>query len=1046
MANEDLKLNKVNLVSTQTVTTPVSSAVSSQGGVDNVFKSFEEFAKKQGVTLKKEDLFSSQNKSDIEKLVEEYIKNADENQLKELIDLVKTLPEEQKKAILDKIASSNPEFAKTLSQGESKEVSEPEVQPTPNPFGAKDESIQTSMQSLLSHGFGSTQKTETTAATAAPQQSDEPKPSASSLSGNYFASVLESSAAQNKDSLQDVEATAEMFANTDNGKQVTEDDFFASDDSVRASGDAETSADKENIRLIQLREKLERGNDGDSFDSNSYSKLSEKDKLEIYISEYAKNEFLYSGDEPKQLNEWINLSDSDKQKLIEAATVKVKQSLESSKNSKQKLNLGIEFSVSDSLDLRMQTLQAANTLLESLSTFKAHDSLEQGAIIAEMLDMKEKTCPENMSEVEKKTLKKANFIKDAMTEYAQKHGIADEICFDTIHNYATVKKGEKIDPSKKIPIGVAIQEKLANIPANEKTPEQKAAQDLLNAIPAGYLQEAGTKVGWPSALEEEMLHNKEYAEKLKNAKPDEKAAIKAEYFMKVYGDNTEKYQKFLEDAIKTLDVGEIHSLMGIARNLPSFQKALAQSEGDVQIVVSGNADTLGEHVAEFASNTGRLNPAQAKAMQEAVIQSASGKQMYDPNFVALFKNLSDGQLLRTYVKTAMSKNHSCPPEEADAFAKAVEATGNEDAIATMGVESSNVSKETQLIYGRVAARHKKALEAMINAETVSKYHKDNQVEGYDILQTNTQNLFPKDKAVELLSKLSDQISKCDVSNQTALHQIATSSIYEEVAVHAASNIYKYDESVQAKALEISYSTGNEKVIEAATLQVPQMAESAVKVMRTQIAVQVAAMEERHSAAIIDEFAIRQLKKELGFEADTSAPEFKSKLQAYIAELKKLPKSELYRRLCNDMQSWPSDMQAMFLESIVKYCPELFAMMLDKFGTKLLTNFGQLNIATKNAVLMQMLKTPTKRSDAIAYMKANPNGNYSDDLKKLFDEIMEDLVSSGMIVDDDISEKLEEQRFEAEHPNYSIQTSLPDIGYKYNWSMISDIDGNIGLVS
>ena len=90
MANEDLKLNKVNLVSTQTVTTPVSStAISSQSGIENVFKSFEEFAKKQGVTLKKEDLFSSQNKSDIEKLVEEYIKNADENQIKELIDLIK---------------------------------------------------------------------------------------------------------------------------------------------------------------------------------------------------------------------------------------------------------------------------------------------------------------------------------------------------------------------------------------------------------------------------------------------------------------------------------------------------------------------------------------------------------------------------------------------------------------------------------------------------------------------------------------------------------------------------------------------------------------------------------------------------------------------------------------------------------------------------------------------------------------------------------------------------------------------------------------------
>ena len=121
------------------------------------------------------------------------------------------------------------------------------------------------------------------------------------------------------------------------------------------------------------------------------------------------------------------------------------------------------------------------------------------------------------------------------------------------------------------------------------------------------------------------------------------------------------------------------------------------------------------------------------------------------------------------------------------------------------------------------------------------------------------------------------------------------------------------------------------------------------------------------------------------------------------------------------------------------------MMLDKFGIKLLTNFGQVNSATKNNILLHMLRTPSMRSDAIAYIKANPNSSYSDELKQLYNDTIETLIANGSITED----AAESDRNISHHTppvNYAATASLANIGQKYNWSMTSDINGNIGLVS
>jgi hypothetical protein len=63
------------------------------------------------------------------------------------------------------------------------------------------------------------------------------------------------------------------------------------------------------------------------------------------------------------------------------------------------------------------------------------------------------------------------------------------------------------------------------------------------------------------------------------------------------------------------------------------------------------------------------------------------------------------------------------------------------------------------------------------------------------------------------------------------------------------------------------------------------------------------------------------------------------------------------------------------------------MFIDRYGIKLLTGFGQVNIATKNAILMEMLKTPSKRADAMEYIKSNSGGNFSDSVKDFYNKIV-----------------------------------------------------------
>ncbi|MBR6098501.1 hypothetical protein IKP85_02015 [bacterium] len=1073
MANEDLKLNKIQLGSAQTTLTTSVSGQTSQTTADNIFKAFELFAKNRGVTIKVEDfqrvvnahpevfnLPVNQQAEAIVKLltqpkaeqstagtvaaptaVEPQPQNPasgtlSEDTQKQLFGaIIASLSEEE----LDTSIEALTEAAESLDGERQAKImldrilsmEDPEQQgnqtrvPETTPENGTPAS--TNFFAAQSQSTGSTEATASTPSTpTAPATSSAETPA----STNFFAAQSQSTSSTGTTATTATTTSTEATEAT-----ATEQETESSKPTSKSATDVETS------RAAKLNEDEEKwdGSLRDYYDTASFSKMNLKDQQKAIIEEYAVNKFLYGGEKPKSTKEWNNLSDEEKQKYIKSCEAEALQYINLDINDK---NISAK-DKSLNLQMKMLAILAANDGGDngpmSVAKLNSLPQAQQSDIIGKHLYIKIAATPEKMSAVENSIYEKYNFVLKAVQKELESKGIQAEICEGADIKYYTT--GE----NKQVSLGLSIKHALEEIPDENKTEEQKALSAFLDKVNPKYLEEFGSLYGSNSNLANEIINSEEYSQKYNQASNDrERAAVKMEYFYETYKDDPDfgtKLHEYVTSAIKAGDTAELYAYYSLAQAHPEAAQAMASALGDMLVVNSAFFDKLGEYgitTIEQLRELEQTDPEKAKELSDLAVKASTDDQM-----LAFKDTFSALQCYQTSTYTAFV-GRIYDIEDPDKRDQVIRSCTEEQRIAiASNVDRAGKDRQTSILRTATEGSARVSEEA-IRSGVITRMHKDNQVEGFGILQERAETLMERDQAITNLTILTGQIPQCDASNQLAMHESITNGVYEEVAVYAASNIHKYDASVQAEALKTSYATGKVAVIEAATLQVSKMDQNAVASMRKEINTQIIAMEERHSLSMIEEYALRQLKKQLGFDVDTRTPEFRSQFERYVAELKSLPKSELYRRLCNDMQSWPADMQVMFLEAIVRYCPELFQMMLDKFGIKLLTNFGQVNSATKNNILMHMLKTPSMRSEAIAYMKANPNGSYSDELKQLFDETIEDLIANGTMVEDTTTQPMS-RTFKSEPTQTSAQ-SLADIGQKYNWNMTSDIDGNIGLVS
>ena len=108
------------------------------------------------------------------------------------------------------------------------------------------------------------------------------------------------------------------------------------------------------------------------------------------------------------------------------------------------------------------------------------------------------------------------------------------------------------------------------------------------------------------------------------------------------------------------------------------------------------------------------------------------------------------------------------------------------------------------------------------------FGKDFEVYSAQKVLENAETILPEKDAIQVLKIAADTNTRCAAENQAEIHKVFMNSKYDEVLEHAASNIYKYDESAQADAIKYTYETNNTKAIDACNGQIEQCSPEAVQ--------------------------------------------------------------------------------------------------------------------------------------------------------------------------------------------------------------------------
>ena len=224
------------------------------------------------------------------------------------------------------------------------------------------------------------------------------------------------------------------------------------------------------------------------------------------------------------------------------------------------------------------------------------------------------------------------------------------------------------------------------------------------------------------------------------------------------------------------------------------------------------------------------------------------------------------------------------------------------------------------------------------AEVPSTLHKDNQTPAFKHVRAVAQDLPPEiTKRVE--KTLADQIAKSHKDNQLDMHNDIMKSKFDDVLEHAANNINKYDESVQADAIKSTYATGNEKAIEACNLQIDKC-KGDLSSVQNEINANVAQMEAKYTQKAAETVADSMTNIAQAQNANQMTSQAQSEYkQQLITSFMKADSAERYKMISKLPSNIKSDVYLM----MCKYCPKLLSS--DMIGDIVQMGYGRTILRT-----------------------------------------------------------------------------------------------------
>ena len=291
---------------------------------------------------------------------------------------------------------------------------------------------------------------------------------------------------------------------------------------------------------------------------------------------------------------------------------------------------------------------------------------------------------------------------------------------------------------------------------------------------------------------------------------------------KTENDRIQRYNQLLNSCTSLEERKNLNSLKEyVIKGITSIEDAGYEAQKRVE---SGNVEgqkSFGDEVAN-AVNSGYISEEEAGNIpvvikkrfdQEAVVPATQSVIAVSPNAA---KKVVEIQQTEGYTKEQQQAILEAPLDDPNFNSESRKIIGK-----NIGAFDTELQLSTQEKYNNYAIKTGNSELANAVAEGVSKYDKANQIPAFqNSMKTSTH--FDNEDAIAIQKTLSDQIAKSHKDNQLAMHEEIMQSKFSEVQEYAAANIKDYDHSVQSKAIDVVYETGNSKAVQAVVESLEKM--------------------------------------------------------------------------------------------------------------------------------------------------------------------------------------------------------------------------------
>lgn len=785
--------------------------------------------------------------------------------------------------------------------------------------------------------------------------------------------------------------------------------------------DGQDSATKETLSNAKIlsaisvkpdKKAADKTKNGDEiFDFQSFKNETDfNKKAKILLEEFTKNK--YNNSENKPTKAWDSLSDEEKQNLENNITksllkkynksgknISISKIIDVLKNPKNKVKSPHDLRMySSQMDTFMSDIQAANQNSMDYEGYKKQPKEIRNAQKYEMLKLaiKNGDAKASLSRSDYIFYQNENMLNEAGCKFFNKKEITNSNIRDRIKEYNQTHPDNPIsEASIEFDYLKDKQEKTGKLSGLErKTYESysrlKNAGADLNKIP--NYDSSNTTFN-------KMMEDPVYQKAIASGKTTREAEIAYLNDQLKAGEgkalDPEEFEKRFTALLEGCSQEGATELMSVAAEMKQRNYIVFANQNiavNNKAVVSG-ADTVDGKSLDTSIKQGKIDNTWAKVVDNMALDDRNWNRVRD-----LHRNCSDtidGSYDRARERGVSDADWDS--QVADDYPKNRDKYSNESSAAILDEGGNYVSKDHQSEYidnvSHMIADNKNTNDYEHFAGSAHTYDSANQTKVANSVMSLAGN-FSKSDAVNALNALADDIQNCDKSNQLAMHKLIMSSSYSEVQVRAASNINKYDASVQADAFKATLATGNSEAIEAATSQYRYMAPSAQKATEKEYNEAVKALESRFTSDVIEGIVDADEKLKSGTKS-----KFESALISKYDDYKngKCTLNDLMNAFLNASNK---DRYAMIkpllekgaipmdtLKLLVKYCPTLLLSLIDTFvengkGQEILNVFGKTPELTQKVINLMMQKgNMSDKKASASYILDNPSEFSKDDREK-----------------------------------------------------------------